>query len=99
LDGILGLASFAARSKNSASIQFLSSIAATANYSKTSESEFSSEVPETILLDPGTPASTGYGQSKYVGERILASAARKLDIKTSTIRIGQVAGAAKTKRV
>jgi thioester reductase-like protein len=98
MDGILSLVSFSARSKNCASIQFLSSIAAIANYSNISSSTSNSDVPETVLFNFATPALTGYGQSKYVTERILDSAARKLDIKTSTIRIGQVAGAANTKR-
>jgi thioester reductase-like protein len=36
----------------------------------------------------------GYGESKYLAERILEYAAQKLNLKTGIARVGQIAGTA-----
>ncbi|KAJ5612047.1 hypothetical protein N7510_005241 [Penicillium lagena] len=48
-------------------------------------------VPESILTDLSL-ASTGYGQSKFVGDLILQQAKEKLDVPTAVIRVGQISG-------
>ena len=89
VDGVMGLINFAAASPRSPVIQFFSSISSVDRYpGKT--------VPEHVIPDLGTPELMGYGQSKYLSERLLDYAAQHLGIKTISVRIGQVAGAART---
>ncbi|KAF8548785.1 acetyl-CoA synthetase-like protein [Imleria badia] len=44
--------------------------------------------PEEPQLDPSTAVGSGYGESKYVCERIIA----KSGLRTTSLRIGQIAG-------
>lgn len=87
--GVVNLARFLAKSQRSASLLFCSSIS-----SATSSS--GSAVPETVITDSNAPAAMGYGQSKYLAERLLGYATEILGVHTSSARIGQLAGAAKT---
>lgn len=96
LDGVLGLISFAATSKFSPSIFFISSISSVGNYHNTKDA-FSS-IPERILSDLATPAPMGYGESKYIAERLLDYAAQKLHITAGAARVGQIAGTAENPR-
>ncbi|EFQ93029.1 hypothetical protein PTT_09722 [Pyrenophora teres f. teres 0-1] len=88
--GVVGLVSFAASSKCGARVQFLSSIG--------SLSGISNKVPEQIIMDMSAPAEMGYGQSKYLSERILAHACVTLGIEASIVRLGQIAGAAESRK-
>jgi thioester reductase-like protein/acyl-coenzyme A synthetase/AMP-(fatty) acid ligase len=92
LDGVLGLVHFAHRSDRKVKLQFVSSIGSVARYSQ------ATGVPETIILDTKVPSPTGYGQSKYIAERILAYASEKLGITTTSVRVGQITGDASRKR-
>ncbi|KAI0795715.1 acetyl-CoA synthetase-like protein [Abortiporus biennis] len=47
---------------------------------------------EEYILDPRVPAGPGYGESKWISERILAIASEKTGMKTTSVRIGQLAG-------
>ena len=91
LDGVQNLVRFANYSNQQVTLQLISSIASVARYSKTSA------IPETIILDPNVTTSMGYGQSKYIAERILAYASEKLGIKTTSVRVGQISGDASRK--
>lgn len=93
LQGVLSLISFAASAKLSPSILFLSSISAVSNYHCTPAAE--ELVPEHIITDLSCPAFMGYGESKYLAERMLDYAAQKLNLKTGIARVGQIAGTAK----
>ncbi len=54
---------------------------------------FSAQVPESVVLDASAPAKTGYGESKYVAERILNGASQQIpELTTRILRIGQIAG-------
>ncbi|KAF8549634.1 NAD(P)-binding protein [Imleria badia] len=44
--------------------------------------------PEELQLDPSTAVGSGYGESKYVCERIIA----KSGLRSTSLRIGQIAG-------
>jgi thioester reductase-like protein len=92
LDGVLGLVRFAHHSNRKVKLQLVSSIASVARYSQ------APGVPETVILDTEVPSSTGYGQSKYIAERILAYASEKLGIPTISARVGQITGDASRKR-
>jgi thioester reductase-like protein/acyl-CoA synthetase (AMP-forming)/AMP-acid ligase II len=92
LDGVLGLVRFAHHSNRKVKLQLVSSIASVARYSQ------APGVPETVISDTKVPSSTGYGQSKYIAERILAYASEKLAISTISARVGQITGDASRKR-
>lgn len=92
LDGVLGLISFASRAPRLASIVYLSSVSAVSNYHETSNAD-TSFVPEQIITDTKCPAGMGYGQSKYVAERMLDYASKKLNlVDVRVARVGQIAG-------
>lgn len=93
LDGVLGLILFAASTKLSSSILFLSSISAVTNYHQI-PSGAEELVPEHIITDLVCPAAMGYGESKYLAERTLDYATQKLGLKTGIARVGQIAGTA-----
>lgn len=95
LDGVLSLISFAASSPVSPPIFFISSISSVGNYKPTTPSLL---IPEGIISDLSTPAPMGYGESKYISERLLDYAARKLQISAAAARVGQIAGTAENPR-
>lgn len=96
LDGVMGLISFAQQCKLAPSILFLSSISSMINYGATSAA--ADQVPETIVRNFACPAAMGYGESKYLAERMLDYASQKLGQKTSVVRAGQIAGTAERPR-
>ncbi|KAL8778824.1 MAG: hypothetical protein Q9194_001781 [Teloschistes cf. exilis] len=49
-------------------------------------------IPETVIEDLDHVSEMGYGQSKLVGERIVASAVEQAGAQASCLRIGQVVG-------
>lgn len=64
-------------------LTFLSSVAAVSRYCE------AEKVPEVPLADPSLP-KTGYGFSKFVGERIVANAVEAAGLNGTVIRIGQI---------
>jgi thioester reductase-like protein len=92
LDGVLGLISFAHRSQSRVTLQFVSSIAAVAG------SPCRSLIAEDAATQKQAPISMGYGQSKYLAERMVTHASQVLGIKTIVARVGQVSGDASRKR-
>lgn len=96
LDGLYNLISLAHSSRLRASLFFLSSIGAVANYHQTNG--FEKLVPERIIKDLNCPGFLGYAESKYVAERMLDNASRKFDIPIAILRIGQIAGTYKNPR-
>lgn len=53
-------------------------------------------VPEQPLDNYNVAQALGYGESKHVAERILQEAAYRADVKTSILRVGQIAGSTKS---
>lgn len=93
LDGVMGLISFAAEAKLAPSLLFLSSISAMTGYQQASSETGKISIPEEIIADLTCPAAMGYGESKYLAERIIDYAATRLNASNfATARIGQVAG-------
>ncbi|KAF8501962.1 hypothetical protein BU17DRAFT_58804 [Hysterangium stoloniferum] len=68
---------------------FLSSIASSSNYRSSPEKPL---VPEEPIEDPSIPADQGYGQSKYVSERVLVRAVQEAGLRATIVRIGQLSG-------
>lgn len=84
------LVDFSAHSKFGAQLFFVSSISAIANWRIVTGCE--GDVPEQIYEDWEIPTKTGYGQSKFITERLLDTAAREANISAVICRVGQIAG-------
>jgi thioester reductase-like protein/acyl-coenzyme A synthetase/AMP-(fatty) acid ligase/aryl carrier-like protein len=91
LDTVLGLVSFSARATHSVRFNFISSISSVSHYTK------ADPVPENVIFDTDSPAEMGYGQSKYIAERMIDYASQKLNFHSAIIRVGQIAGDASRK--
>ncbi|KAL3459645.1 putative NRPS-like enzyme [Aspergillus heterothallicus] len=107
LDGVLNLVKLAQKSTYTASILFISSISAVSSYQPPTNSNplekdepppTTHTIPEQILPDPSCTAPMGYGESKYLAERILAYASTTLHIRVGIARIGQISGTARNPR-
>ncbi|RYP00943.1 hypothetical protein DL764_006344 [Monosporascus ibericus] len=81
---------FSAYSRYGAQLFFISSISAVANLGAVRKPP--QTVPEEAYDDWSIPEATGYGESKFVAERLLNAAAREADIPAIICRVGQVAG-------
>jgi thioester reductase-like protein/aryl carrier-like protein len=87
LQGLVNLVAFARQAKHNPALLFLSSISAV--------SSATGLVSEDILPELTSPAPMGYGQSKYLAERIFAHAATTVPhLRLGVARIGQVSGRA-----
>ncbi|TRX88461.1 hypothetical protein FHL15_010651 [Xylaria flabelliformis] len=82
------LIDFSSHSRFGAEIFFISSISAVSGLQGT--------VAEQVYTDWNTPTTSGYGQSKFLSERLLDVAAREADIPSAICRLGQVAGPTST---
>ncbi|KAI1166564.1 hypothetical protein F5B18DRAFT_54086 [Nemania serpens] len=78
------LVDFSSHSRFGAELFFVSSVGAI--------SGLRGRVAEEIYTDWATPGSGGYGQSKFVSERLLDTAAREAGVPSTICRVGQVAG-------
>ncbi len=47
---------------------------------------------EEPIEDPSVVAGTGYSESKWIGERILAAASEKAGLCAASVRVGQICG-------
>lgn len=84
LHGVRRLVDFSTQSQAGAKIFFISSISAVANVSH--------DVPEQVFDDWRTPQAIGYGQSKFVAECVLDTAAKVTNVPAVICRVGQIAG-------
>ncbi|KAL4885875.1 hypothetical protein BJY04DRAFT_230133 [Aspergillus karnatakaensis] len=95
LQGIVNLMSFCGTSTNIANLIFISSISAVMNY-PTITSYPDTPIPESIIPDIEAPADAGYAESKYIAERLIDHASTKLGLRSTILRLDQVAGPAKS---
>ncbi|KAF7540165.1 hypothetical protein G7054_g1534 [Neopestalotiopsis clavispora] len=88
------LIDFSAASNMGAKIVFISSVGTVTGWPAIAASKGLkvNDVPEEIFEDWSLPEPTGYGQSKYVSERLLDTAARESNIRSIICRVGQIAG-------
>lgn len=87
--GVRNLINLSANSTLRPTIIFTSSISTLGNWSTKHPNE---KVPEAPLHDYSIPAATGYGESKFIAERILENAAQRSGVPSATVRVGQLAG-------
>ncbi|KAF7193871.1 Adenylate-forming reductase [Pseudocercospora fuligena] len=94
IQGVRQLVDFSARSAHGATIFFISSIGAVANYEQARAVDGKARpVPEVPIEDwSAASLESGYGQSELVSERILAAAAASADVPCAICRLGQIAG-------
>ncbi|KAM0813786.1 putative Acetyl-CoA synthetase-like protein [Seiridium cardinale] len=90
---VRGLVDFSAASRLAAKLFFISSIGAVTGWPKATGQ--TNDVPEETFDDWTIPEPTGYGQSKFVSERLLDTAAKESNISSVICRVGQVAGPTK----
>lgn len=88
LAGLVNLIAFAALAATSPHLLFISSISSVLSYRTASL-----QTPEEVILADSAPSPNGYAESKYVSERLLDHAAKRLSINASFARVGQIAGA------
>jgi thioester reductase-like protein len=86
------LIDFSAHSRYGCSIHFISTIVTVGNWDIATSAAPQSRVPEVVFEDWSLPHGAGYGQAKFVAERLLAAACRDADIPTVIYRVGQIAG-------
>ncbi|KAL3494907.1 hypothetical protein BJX62DRAFT_246825 [Aspergillus germanicus] len=100
LVGVVNLVRLCASARRAPTIVFISSVSAVMNFASatTSSPQNTNEaaIPETIFHDISTPASAGYAESKYIAERLLSHASEKLNVSAKILRLGQIAGAARS---
>lgn len=96
LDGLLSLVAFTTKAKLNPTLLFLSSVSSVSSYETIPN--HSAPVPETTIMDPSCTAPIGYGESKYVGERIMHYASTKIPRSFGVCRVDQVAGTAQNPR-
>ncbi|KAJ0423944.1 hypothetical protein BJY00DRAFT_309761 [Aspergillus carlsbadensis] len=100
LVGVINLIRLCASAPRAPTVVFTSSVSAVMNVASATTSSPQSinqtPVPESIIEDISAPASAGYAESKYIAERVLSHASEKLNISARILRLGQVAGAAKS---
>jgi len=75
--------------RHNAHLAFISSVSTVGGWAADSMGPF---VPEVAMESIEQVLGQGYGESKFVGERICFEASRKASVPTSIFRIGQIAG-------
>ena len=76
--------------KKEAHFIFVSSLSTVGGWSTVDTSK---PVPEAFITDATAVTPTGYAESKYVAEWLCQYASSKLNIRSSVLRVGQIAGA------
>jgi len=88
LTGVVNLIKLSATGAASPSLIFLSSISSVGSLS-------GPPIPEEVITDLAAPLPMGYGESKYLAERIIDHASTVLpDLNLKFARVGQIAGPA-----
>lgn len=88
LTGLVNFIEFTSLAATSPHMLFISSISSVLSYRNDSL-----QTLEEVIFDNHAPGPNGYSESKYVSERLLDHAARRLSINVSFARVGQLAGA------
>ncbi|TIA97912.1 hypothetical protein E3P89_02723 [Wallemia ichthyophaga] len=86
ISGVVNLTNLAITSSQGAAVIFTSSIGSLARW------PVGRKTFEEPISDPAIAVGMGYGESKFVGERILATASQTTGLPTTVLRIGQLCG-------
>lgn len=90
IKGVVEFISFSVRSKYNAHLSFVSSVSTIGGWTE----KLGPVVPETPVESVDAVLVQGYGESKFVGERLClaASEAEGMGVPTTVFRVGQIAG-------
>jgi thioester reductase-like protein len=88
--GVCGLVKFARLSVLRPRLTFISSVSSVGNWDSLAVRD--SEIPESPMTDFSVAQRQGYGESKHIAEQILQIAVREYGIRSTILRVGQVAG-------
>jgi nucleoside-diphosphate-sugar epimerase len=91
LSGVVNLINFCSSSAKFPHLFFISSVSSVMGH------QTESHVTPEAVIKTDTPAPNGYANSKYLAEQLLDYAARECSIRTSFARLGQIAGAVRSK--
>jgi thioester reductase-like protein len=87
--GVRNLLNFSFNSKQQAPLVFISSISTVLEWLSDNPE---SRAPAAVLHDFEAPENLGYGESKYVSERLIEEFSKTSGIQTAVFRTGQIAG-------
>lgn len=88
IEGVRRFIDFSLQSAHCAHFHFVSSVSTTGAW----KPEHGPFVPEVPVDNPAVVLAQGYGESKYVAERICAIASQRTGVPTTVLRVGQVGG-------
>jgi thioester reductase-like protein len=89
VDGVQNLLSLKSHSASRALLLFLSSVSSVQNYGTKHPDQI---IPESMITDASALEPTGYGESKYISERLLDDFSLVSKLSTVILRTGQIAG-------
>ncbi|PWY68472.1 acetyl-CoA synthetase-like protein [Aspergillus heteromorphus CBS 117.55] len=90
LRGVRGFVDLSTRSRHRAHLAFVSSVSTIGAWQPTDAGV--TAVPEEPMASVATALAQGYGESKFVGERICVEAWARAGVASSILRVGQIAG-------
>ncbi|KAJ5162913.1 uncharacterized protein N7500_004743 [Penicillium coprophilum] len=93
IQGVRRFIDFSLSSRSNAHVHFISSIGTVGAWTP----EMGALVPEVPMEDISVVLPQGYGESKYVAERICLEASQRSQVPTSVHRVGQIAGPTTTR--
>ncbi|KAF5870715.1 putative nrps-like enzyme protein [Botrytis fragariae] len=88
--GVVNLAKFASEASMLPTFLYVSSVSAVSNFASVSGSI--SKIPEKVIYEVAASESMGYGESKYLSERILDYASKRIQLQVNIARVGQICG-------
>ncbi|KAJ5834349.1 hypothetical protein N7447_000375 [Penicillium robsamsonii] len=88
IQGVRRFIDFSLSSRSNAHLHFISSIGTVGAWTP----EMGASIPEVPIEDIAVVLPQGYGESKYISERICLEASQRSHVPTSVYRVGQIAG-------
>ncbi|KAJ5694125.1 hypothetical protein N7536_004537 [Penicillium majusculum] len=93
IQGVRRFIDFSLSSRSNAHLHFISSISTVGAWTP----EMGASIPEVPMEDIAVVLPQGYGESKYIAERICLEASQRSHVPTSVYRVGQIAGPTTTR--
>ncbi|KUM60291.1 hypothetical protein ACN42_g6826 [Penicillium freii] len=93
IQGVRRFIDFSLSSRNNAHLHFISSVSTVGAWTL----EMGASIPEVPIGDIAVVLPQGYGESKYIAERICLEASQRSHVPTSVYRVGQIAGPTTTR--
>ncbi|KAJ5406907.1 hypothetical protein N7465_008191 [Penicillium sp. CMV-2018d] len=93
IQGVRRFIDFSLSSRSNAHLHFISSVGTVGAWTL----EMGASIPEVPIGDIAVVLPQGYGESKYIAERICLEASQRSHVPTSVYRVGQIAGPTTTR--